>query len=70
MHAALLECNLISITLGDGVWLTGIMAPSLRPWVLTTALKRKKVYLLKSHPLRLLPKKGSGGREFVLKWPH
>lgn len=41
---------------GMGVWLNGSMDPSMRLWVLSTALKRKKKSLLKSHPSQLLQK--------------
>lgn len=41
---------------GMGVWLNGSMAPSMRFWVLSPALKRKES-LLKSHPSQLLQKK-------------
>lgn len=46
---------------GTGVWLPGSMAPSMRPWVLSAALKgKKKVCPLKSLPSWLLPKKEAG----------
>lgn len=45
---------------GTGVWLTGSVAPSMRPWVLSAALKGKKKSLsTQITPFLVATKKGS-----------